>query len=57
MHYVVLTKDSTGGLPTVISTLNPYYGDYINSGYEIIYEGYKRDCEAIAEDMLTAYGD
>jgi len=36
MHYVVLTKDSTGGLPTVISTLNPYYGDYINSGYEII---------------------
>lgn len=57
MYYVVLTKESTGGLPTVISRNSAYFADYIQSGYEIVFEGYKKDCQDVADEMLTAFCD
>ena len=55
--YALLINKEQNGLPTVISTLNYYYCDYIQSGYKILATGTKKDLDLIYEDMLTAYCD
>jgi hypothetical protein len=55
--YCVLTKNDVGNLPTVISKNDKYFPDYIQSGYEIVAHGSKKEMETIAEEMLTAFAD
>jgi hypothetical protein len=56
MCYVVISKEEIG-LPTVISQENKDYPTFLMAGYEEIAKGTKRECEDIAEEILTAFYD
>lgn len=49
--YAVIVKPEIE-LPTVISEQSQYFPDFIMSGYEIVFEGTKRDCVEVETEML-----
>ena len=52
--YAVINKPETE-IPVVVNTNNSDYPDYLMSGYEVIYEGHKRDCLDVQADMLEEF--
>jgi len=53
--YAVITKSIDNEIPVVVNTNNSDYPDYIMSGYEVIYEGHKRECLDIQANMLEEF--
>lgn len=52
--YAVINKPETE-IPVVINTNNNDFPTYLMSGYEIIYEGHKKDCLEIEAAMLEEF--
>ena len=53
--YAVITKVPENEIPVVVNTNNSDYADYLLSGYEVIYEGHKRECLDIQAAMLEEF--
>lgn len=52
--YAVLMKDGVD-IPTVISKDDGLYPDYLMAGYEIVFEGTKKECQGIETEILNNY--
>jgi hypothetical protein len=53
--YAVITKVPENEIPVVVNTNNSDYADYLLCGYEVIYEGHKRECLDIQANLLEEY--
>lgn len=51
MCYVILMKPEIG-LPTVISEESRHYPEFIQSGYEEVSKGTRREMEDVAAEMI-----
>ena len=53
MWALIQKKENT--LPTMVNQSSPYFPDYIQSGYEILKEGTKRDMEREWDEMIVEF--
>ena len=52
--WAIIQKSETG-LPTMVNQSSEHFCDFIQSGYEIIQQGTKRECEAIWDEMVQEF--
>ena len=51
-NYAVI-HSANGWTPSVQSKNSQYWFDFMQSGYEILYEGTKRECERYYEELIS----
>ena len=52
-----LIQKTENGLPTMVNQSSEFFPDYIQSGYEIIKEGTKREIESEYDSLIVEFAN